>query len=144
MANLGLTKNLVYGMGLGLTIAIVLQLLLNFFIHDYAYKDDYAKVFDGGALTAISIFLGVGWTKDKDEIRNMNLWHGLIILLAIGLSGFIAPLIVQGAVATLFGIFGAMSVYNFLAEDLLGGFRLGGLSVGLAAGLWNHIDSPFD
>ena len=144
MENLGLTKNLVYGMGLGLAIAAILQVLLNSFITDYAYKDDYAKMFDGGALTAIAIALGVGWAKDKDEIRNMNLWHGLITLLALGFSGFIAPLVVQGTFATLFGIFGAMSAYDFVAEDLLGGFCLGGISVGLAAGLWNHIDSPFD
>ena len=144
LSNLGIFKNLAYGACLGLVISFIFNLILITVIDGYSYSDEFSKTFDGGAVTAIAIALLAVWIKDEKELYNMNLWHGLLAIGILGFAGLITPIFVLGAFAMLFGALGLMDIYNAIAEDLVGGFCMGGMSVGIVAGIWNHIQSPFE
>lgn len=144
VVNLGFRKNLVYGAGLGFVVSAALnQLLLVVVGTAYYYEDGFSKMLGGGAITAVAIALMAQWFVNKNDFYNMNLWVGLISLPILGLTGMVVTLFFWGPISILFSVLGADGLIDYLAEDVLCEFCLGGVSVGVAAGMWNNFLEPF-
>ena len=138
----GLAKNIILGAIFGLIVSIVLQITLSSLFSNYYFRDELIKMYDGGALTAVAMVFLFGWLFKPDEISSMNLWVGLLLILALGISGAIGAMLVLGALSILFSFFGALALIDGIF-NLIGGFCVGGVGVGIIGGIWHHIDSPF-
>lgn len=140
-----LAKNLIYGSLIGLLCSAVLLFVLNNFLFpDYLYmRDEMKQTFEGGALTAVSMyFVVVGLLKPK-EISEMSFRGGIIIVFGFLFSGYLIPLFVLGALALVFSITTVTAdFYNFIFE-IIGPFCLGGTSVGFVAGAY-HYNNPIN
>jgi hypothetical protein len=144
VGNLGILKNLVYGASIGLCVSFILNQIFLATINDYRYVDDFSKIFHGGGATAIVLVMIAQWLHDQNEFYNLNLWVGILSIVIFWFAGSIIPIFVVGLLAILSTILGVSDFFNYLFEDLMGGFCAGGFSVGLAAGIYNHFRKNFE
>lgn len=143
MKNLGLTKNLLYGSLLGLLLsAVILFILNNILAPDYLYlRDEMKQTYEGGALTFIAIyFVAVGFLKPQ-EISDLSLGMGILLIFGFAIAGYLIPIFVLGVFALILSITTpTLEFYNLLFEAV-GPFCLGGISVGFVAGAY-HYKNP--
>lgn len=142
--NPGILKNLVYGASLGFSVSLILNQILLWTINGYYYVDDFSKMFHGGGATAIVLIMIAHWLRDKNEFYNLNLWIGILSIVTYWFAGSIIPILVVGPLVILFSMLGISDFFNYLLEEMIGGFCVGGISVGLVAGTYNHFKKKFE
>jgi len=140
-----LIANVIGGAIIGLITSFLVQIALVIIGYPIAETaDDYSLSLYGGAVDAIVISFIVMWIKDSDEVIKMNFWAGLLMIFSIGCVGMIAAIFVWGPVYMLIDFLGLGDLFNYFAEDILGGFNMGGLAIGIILGLVNYNEPLID
>ena len=146
----GLISSIAVGGVLGLIISgICLGLITNVFYEYYSYeRDGMAQTRDGGFITSIILYFGFIYWNTPKEIKEMKFLPGLGFALAAGCAGWILPLFVWGVPGVALSILDWFlnflggndilgGIFNSLF-DLVGGFCMGGMAIGIAGGVYYY------
>ena len=146
----GLIGSIAIGGFLGLILSgVSLVILKTVFYQRYSYeRDEWFQTGDGAFITSIILFFAFWyWIKPK-EIEELKFLSGLGIALGIGFLGFLLPTFVLGGASVALSILDWFlnflggndilgGIFNSLF-DLVGGFCMGGMAVGIAGGVYHY------